>query len=268
MRLKLSTLWLVVALSACPPKKLVPPDPPSGRCEVKLTNTGFFSGVGSGAQAKLIESADDLIGGGYAKGVKGDYLLSNDRIRVVIQAPSRAIAPAPYGGTIIDADTVHAGPGRDTLGKIEVLTQFGRSINVSKVEVLDDGSKGGFAVIAATGDDAVIDYFNAPNVIDQFIGSSVKLVADPNTALPNTATTYYVLSPGENRVRVLTAFCKAKRSAVGLTAVRWVGSLGCPSRQTGCSGPPASVRRNASREMTLVPDRLAARRYRRTLTVA
>ncbi len=218
MRFKLSMLGVLVVVSACPAKKVVPPDPPSGRCEVKLGDTGLFSAVGSGSKAKRIESPDDLIGGGYAQGIVGDYLMSNDRIRVVIQRPSRAMAPAPFGGTIIDADTVHDGAGRDTFGKVEVLTQFGRTINVSKVEVLNDGSKGGYAVIAATGDDDVIDYLNAPNVLDQFIGSSVKLVADPNTALPITATTYYVLSPGETRVRVLTAFCNTGKETI-VTAV-------------------------------------------------
>ncbi len=216
---------LAVALSVltgCPRKTVVPPDPPSGRCEVKLGDTGLFSAVGDGAAAKVIESADELIGGPYAQGTVGDYLLSNDRIRVVIQRPFRLVSPTPYGGTIIDADVKRAsGPGRDTFGKLEVLYGFGRTINVKKVEVLNDGSKGGYAVIAATGDDAVVDFVNPNSVIQEYLGQGVQLVVNPDTPLPLTATTYYVLSPGETRVRMLTAFCNSGKDNV----VTQVGDL-------------------------------------------
>ena len=115
----------------------------------------------------------------------------------MVQRPYRHIGAAPYGGTIIDADLKRATgePARDQMGKMEVLYAFGRTINVQKVEVLQDGTVGGAAIIAATGTDAVNDYFNVPNIIAQFLGAGVKLVTDPNAPLPITATTYYVLSP-------------------------------------------------------------------------
>lgn len=208
---------LALALSSCPAKPPPPPDPmPSGRCEVDLTASGLFAAVGSGASAKLIENAAELVGGPNAAGIVGDYLLENDKIRVVIQRPYRHIGAAPYGGTIIDADLKRASgqAPRDQIGKMSVLYAFGRTINTRKVEVLQDGKAGGLAVIAATGVDAVNDYINVPNIIDEFLGAGVKLVNDPNTALPLTATTYYVLSPGENRVRVLTAFCNSGKENV------------------------------------------------------
>ena len=225
----------IAVLCACPTKKPnIEPDPEPTRCEVKLEDTGFFASVGSGSKAKLIESSASLIGGGYAQGVVGDYLLSNDRIRVVIQRPTRAIAPAPYGGTIIDADLQRTtGSGRDTFGKLEVLYAFGRSINVHTVEVLNDGSKGGFAVIAATGDDAVIDYLNPPNVIETYLGSGLTLVANPNKPLTLMATTYYVLSPGESRVRVLTAFCNKGTE----TIVTSVGDIVDPGGESSTFNP-------------------------------
>ncbi len=216
-----STLTLgvvaLVLLASCPPPKMKPPEPePTGRCEVDLAATGLFSAVGMGAKARTIDVASDLVGGPMGQGVVGDYLLENDRIRVVIQRPSRNIGPAPYGGTIIDADLKRkAGePPRDQIGKFEVLYAFGRTIQVKKVEVLNDGATGGIAVIAATGVDAVNDYINVPNIIEDYLGAGVKLVADPNVALPITATTYYVLSPGEARVRVLTAFCNSGRDNI------------------------------------------------------
>lgn len=196
----------LLALCACPPKPLPPPDPPT-RCEAKLDDLMLFSKLGTGVKAKTIENASELIGGGYAQGRVGDVLLANDKVRVVIQQPTRTISPTPYGGAIIDADLVRDGqPGRDTFGKIAPLYAFGRTPLVNRVEILDDGSKGGYAVVAATGTDTVLDYINVTNVLSDYLGA-VELRSDPNAELPLLMTTYYVLSPGETRVRMLTAYC-------------------------------------------------------------
>src|SRR5438132_8433718 len=93
----------LLALAACPEKKVPPPPEPSGRCEIDLDALGQFSNVGSSARARQIDSASDLIGGSYAQGATGDYLLENDKIRVVVQGPSRHIGVDPYGGAILDA---------------------------------------------------------------------------------------------------------------------------------------------------------------------
>ncbi len=211
-----SALLALVALTACPaPRKVVvDPPPASGRCEVDLAATGLFSQVGSGASAKVIASASDLIGGNFAQARNGDVVMANDRLKVAIEQPNRSIAPSAYGGAIIDADLVRSsGPGRDEFGKMAPIYAFGRTINVSRVEILSDGTSGGAAVVAATGTDAVVDYINVSNVITHYLGN-VQLVTDPNADLPLLATTYYVLSPGESRVRVLTAFCNQGKSAI------------------------------------------------------
>jgi hypothetical protein len=92
---------------------------------------------------------------------------------------------------------------------------FGRTVNHTKVEVLNDGSKGGYAVIAATGEDAVVDYVNVKHVLGDFLGN-VQLVRDPNDPMPFLVTTYYVLSPGESRVRVLSAFCNQGKDTIAM----------------------------------------------------
>ncbi|MBL8922463.1 MAG: CehA/McbA family metallohydrolase [Myxococcaceae bacterium] len=205
--MKRLALLVLPALLACPPKPLPPPDPPT-RCEVKLDELQLFAKLGTGANAKVIEGAAELIGGGFAQARAGDVALSNDKIRVVIQQPTRTISPTPYGGAIIDADLVRAAgeAGRDAFGKLAPLYAFGRTPAVTKVEILEDGSKGGYAVVAATGKDAVLDYINVTNVLNEYLGA-VELRSDPNTAVPLLVTTYYVLSPGETRVRLLSAFC-------------------------------------------------------------
>lgn len=214
-------LALIPLLTACPPSKSPPLPEPSGRCEVDLAALGHFASVGNGASASTIDDEAQLIGGGFAQGRVGDFLLENDRIRVVIQQAGRAIHPIPYGGTIIDADIKRStGSGRDEFGKMGLIYAFGRTANHTKVEVLNDGQKGGYAVVAATGEDAVIDYVNVKSVLGRFLGD-VQLVRDPNTPIPLTITTYYVLSPGENRVRVLSAFCNGGKESV----VMQVGDL-------------------------------------------
>lgn len=209
-----ASLAVLLLLSACPPNKKPPPPEPSGRCEVDLAELGAFANVGTGVSAKVIESSSQLIGGGFAQGRVGDFLLENDRVRVVIQQPTRSIAPIAYGGTIIDADLKRSdGVGRDVFGKLGLVYAFGRTANHTKVEILNDGSIGGYAVIAATGQDTVVDYVNVKNVIGSFLGD-VQLVRDPEVPLPFTITTYYVLSPGETRVRVLSAFCNGGKETV------------------------------------------------------
>lgn len=214
-RRALPLLCCAVAFVACPKKPPVEPEPPVKRCTVDLDASRLFSSVGSGASAKVIESTSELIGGEMAQGAVGDYLLENDKVRVVVQRPLRAIGPLPYGGVIIDADLKRPASetGRDQLGKVGLVYQFGRTINATNVEVLKDGSSGGYAVIAATGDDALNDFINLPNVIGDLV-PGVQLVKSPDEPVSLYATTYYVLSPGESRVRMLTAFCNTSSDNV------------------------------------------------------
>src|SRR5690606_22019565 len=133
---RLLALCPVALLAACPPNKQYPPPPPPERCEVDLASLGFFSAVGSGAKASRIEAGTPLVGGDLAHGQPGDFLLENAQVRVVIQGARRVLGPNPYGGAVIDADVRRpAGePGRDQLGKVALLYQFGRTPNVTKVE--------------------------------------------------------------------------------------------------------------------------------------
>jgi Carboxypeptidase regulatory-like domain len=223
------SICAALLLCGCPEKK-TPPTPGAGRCEVDLASLALFSGTGTGASAALVESENQLISGGLAQGRVGDVLLQNDRVRVVIQQAVRTMAPSPYGGAIVDADLIRPGqPGRDEFGKLGLIYNFGRTSRVDRVEILSDGSAGGYAVVAATGDDAVIDFFNVNNILGQYLAGA-ELVIDPNTPLPLTTTTYYVLSPGESRVRIATAFCNSSAKPI----VMQVGDL---ADQGGVSEP-------------------------------
>lgn len=188
----------------------------SGRCEIDLAGSGYFAQAGSGSSAQVISSSDQLIGGEGATGRAGDFLLQNDKVRVVIEQPGRTTGPLLSGGGIVDADLRRAAgePGRDAFGRMALFYSFGRISSVKSVEVLNDGANGGPAVVAATGVDVQHDLLNVNSLIGSVSGLDIQFIVDPNKPLPVRSTTYYVLSPGESRVRMLTAFCNDGESPV------------------------------------------------------
>ncbi|MBP7382065.1 hypothetical protein KBA39_06650, partial [Myxococcota bacterium] len=55
-------------------------------------------------RAAQIKSADDFIGGPSAKGKIGDYLLENDKIRVIVAGNGPSYAAGMFGGGVLDVD--------------------------------------------------------------------------------------------------------------------------------------------------------------------
>ena len=79
-----------------------------------------------GAVARLITSRADLIGGPGALGDVGDYLLANDKIRIIVQNAGYSRGFGVYGGALIDADLARpsrvgnsgGGTGYDNFGEL------------------------------------------------------------------------------------------------------------------------------------------------------
>lgn len=201
----------VVGFSACGPE----PEPPSiARCEIDLAP---YAGSGSGAKAR-VATKDDLLEGEAATGRPGDVLLENDRVRILIEAAGRTLAPQPYGGNLIDAGLVNgSGKSFDAFGELGALFQFGRTVNHELVEVVRDGSDGGAAVVAATGRDSTNDFINLPGMIANYI--SGLDMPDVNSELGLRVTTWYVLPPGSNSVKIVQAFCNDGNADVEPLAV-------------------------------------------------
>ena len=209
----------------------IPDDPDAGvilntgpkeRCNISLDR--FKVSAGTGAKASKIAAASELIGGPTAAGKIGDYLLVNDKIKVVIQGVDRHIGPQPYGATILDADLVRpaGAPGRDQFGETGLLYNFGRTVEPTFFEVLSDGSAGGSAILAMSGRDTANDYLGIRNQLKSKLGTVPA--GDPYAELPLRITNYFILNPGEQKVKFLTALCNEGEKEVALA----VGDLTDP----------------------------------------
>ncbi|MGC4121600.1 MAG: CehA/McbA family metallohydrolase [Myxococcales bacterium] len=204
---------LVLAFTGCPDSRIVGEDaghpdadapepvdggPPAQRCDFPLER---FLVPGSGTtRAKQMESAADFVGGPNAWAKVGDFLLANDQIKVAVQGPDRHISPNPFGGSIIDADLVRQGPGQDQFGEVGLFYNLSRTIDPDFTEVLSQGGEGEPAIVAISGRDTAQNYLRIKNIF------SVPTL-DTDRALPLKLTSYFILNPGEQRVRYVTAFC-------------------------------------------------------------
>lgn len=185
------------------------------RCDIDLEP---FIGEATGAvRGRQVTTEAELIGGPNAQGRVGDYLLENDEVRVIVQGAGRFFGALPWGGTILDADLVRAGPGDDQFGEIGLLYNFGRTLKPDRFEVLADGGDGRAAIIAVSGDDEANDYLSIRNSLAASLGRVPY--ADPYVALPLRITNYFVLNAGERRVRYVTAFCNTSRTQEAALAV-------------------------------------------------
>lgn len=100
------------------------------------------------------DDESELVPGPASSGLPGDYFLRNARGRFVIEAPTRVLGQLPYGGNLVDAVPVGADGGDlapDHFGEISFIYRLGRTCEHTSVEVVQDGSGGGAAVIRARG---------------------------------------------------------------------------------------------------------------------
>ncbi len=142
--------------------------------------------------------AAERVPGPASQGLPGDYFLANDEVRVIVQAPGRAIGPCPFGGNLLDADRVDA-PAGDQLGEVSTFLQLGRTLVFTEVQILRDGRKGGPAAITLRGHDAINDFINVTGLGSFAVGVQEDYRATIDLGLKAQVT--YVLYPGETRVR-------------------------------------------------------------------
>ncbi len=142
-----------------------------------------------GAFAKLADDAD-LIGGPNATAVAGDILLQNKYVRFLVRNQDRGLY-SPYAGSVVDADLVRA-EGDNTHEKFHELvamTGFARLFRPTTVDIVDDGSHSGTAVVRFKGTDGGMA------LIDSVL---------PTFALGLDVTLEYILGPEDRALTVRT----------------------------------------------------------------
>jgi hypothetical protein len=160
---------------------------------------------GGAALAKEIMDTADCVGGPLSRCRSGDYLLANDKIRVVIQGIQRNLfGIGQFGGQIIDADRVRTfpDPDRDNFEEWSTSINIENTAHYTSITILNDGSNGDPAVIRVTGVDDLIDFLNPSSTVAG-LGFVFPASADDRD-LPVEIQTDYILKPGRNYVRVET----------------------------------------------------------------
>jgi hypothetical protein len=115
-----------------------------------------------GATVQKISAQDQLIGGRESSGRIGDWLLSNGRVRFVVEDAGSANGWGLYGGSLVDADRVRPSgePGDDRLQEIFYQCNL-RGFEPTKAEIVSDGRDGQPGVLRLSGKDRGIPLIDA-----------------------------------------------------------------------------------------------------------
>jgi hypothetical protein len=176
---------------------------------------------------KPLGSYNDLTRDGlFAQGRMDDWILENDRIRIIISDVDvnreddrylaaderlgppyndRAIGPCPFGGHIIDADIRRPDgeDGVDRFGILCPLANFGLTTLAREIGVVLDGTDGVNAKIRTSGIVVTNDYFNL--TYNKYFGGALPY--DTNHQYEELYfETDYILRAGETWVDIRTRF--------------------------------------------------------------
>jgi len=162
-----------------------------------LACTTCTGGAAPHARAQRIQATSELIGGPKAIGEIGDFLLENDKIRVIVHGNKPGRGNTLYGGSIIDADLVRVGGAGGTSGNdqlAEVLPAFlFEVIEPTDIRVTADGSDGGPAEITVTGRGGDLLQLAALLIAGLLFPESLDFAVT------------YSLAPGKNYVQIETS---------------------------------------------------------------
>lgn len=111
------------------------------------------------ADARRVTTRQDLVGGPSALGELGDFVLENDRVKMIIQDKGYSRGFGVYGGGLIDADrkrpvapgTSDGGQGRDSFGELFPI-YFLQALNPQDVQAFPPSASDPDARVVVTGD--------------------------------------------------------------------------------------------------------------------
>ncbi|HEY8513922.1 MAG TPA: CehA/McbA family metallohydrolase [Candidatus Binatia bacterium] len=193
----------------------------------RLLVAEYGRGPGGAAIVKQITDDSECVKGPLSRCRVGDYLLANDKIRVVVQSPQRNLLNVgQFGGQIIDADLVRTpgDPDRDNFEEWATAINIENTAHYTDLTIINDGSNGQPAILRATGVDDLLDFVNPSSVVADF-GFPFPVSAN-DTDLPVEIVTDYVLEPGRNWVRVDTTVQNVSGSGFNIFFGEYIGGSG------------------------------------------
>ncbi len=211
-------------------------------------DAGVFGPSASGSPdsfrgAGVVNDEKFLFGGMLTRGRRGDVLLQNDKIRIIVQKPDRSAGVGMFGGNIIDADRFRPAsePGQDQFGVVYPLINLSWTANYQRLEIINGDFSQGPVVVRATGAIDVYDYIQT-NIIVPFarIFSGVDLSYSDNfddslnpfdhvlglRDLNRTVVTDYILKSDSDYVTLETRFQNDGSEAIPMPVGDWVNGSG------------------------------------------
>ncbi len=199
------------------------------------------------ATARVVQSRRDLVGGERALGEVGDYLIENEKIRVIIQKPGFSRGFGVYGGSLIDADLRRPSEegssgtpvGFDNFGEL-FPAFFLQAADINSVRVASDGSADGTARIEATG--TAGDFLEMLAVLNRAIAGSNVDFQNANSSPRIRYTNSYELRPGDSHLTLRFNVKNISNDTLmfpGKDAQQLLGVLGLPLE--GFTVPVAEV---------------------------
>lgn len=160
--------------------------------------------VQKGARAFIASSADQLVHGPWAVGVVGDVVIENELVKFVIRNGTRGLY-SPYDGVLVDADLKRpeGEPGNDQLFEMFPMIGLGRVFRPTNMEIVDDGSNSGIAVVRFTGCDGGMP------IIDSVFATQPANIE---------VTTEYRLATGSRYLEISTTLRNTSGSAITIAS--------------------------------------------------
>ncbi len=177
------------------------------------------------ANAHEITNPAELITGPLADGRVGDTMMENAYARFVIQQPNvrDMYSVGGFGGNIIDAELV-GHPGMDNFLEIQPAINIETVVNATSLEIVNDGSDGGAAVVRTCGPDDLLDFVNPSTIIE---GAGLQFPAFANDNDQDvTACTEYILEPDATYLKMVTTIFNNEPVATGFPVGDFINASG------------------------------------------
>ncbi|MEO6025749.1 MAG: hypothetical protein ABIR79_02640 [Candidatus Binatia bacterium] len=177
------------------------------------------------ASAHDITNSGELITGPVASGQIGDTMIENGLARFIIQKPGvrDMYSVGGFGGNLIDMELV-GHPGLDNFLEMQPAINIETVINATTLEVVNDGSDGGAAIVRTCGPDDLLDFVN-PSTIIEDAGLTFPAAANDNDQ-DVEGCTEYILEPDATYLKLVTTIFNNEPSELPVFAGDFLNASG------------------------------------------